>query len=249
MADILIINQNASVAKRLQAALERMGHNIIGTPHTTLESLELASTPDADIVFIDLAFGEGHDGAQFVQIVLQEHQAKIIFMVTSVNKATAQRARAIQPDGYLVYPFTEQSVYQSLVTALNADQQAELPIVLQSILSDSQVQPWHQIPEEVLLRVRVYVRDNLEKEVTLKRMASIAGMSESNFSRRFKTSMGITPYQYVLQERLEEAKHMLRHQDMSLVDIAAATGFCSQSHFTTVFKKSTNLTPLQYRRQ
>jgi AraC-like DNA-binding protein len=249
MAKILIINQSTTVARRLEAILERMGHKIIGTPNTTLDSLELVSTAAADIIFIDLAFGEGHDGAQFVQIVLQENQSKIIFMVTSANKATAQRARAIQPDGYLVYPFTEQSVYESLVTALNPEQQAELPAVLQSILSTPEVQPWHQIPEEALLKVRTYVRENLEKEVTLKRMATIVGMSESNFSRRFKTSMGITPYQYVLQERLEEAKHMLRHQELSLVDIAAATGFCSQSHFTTVFKKSTKLTPLQYRRQ
>lgn len=249
MANILIINQNTAVTARLQGVLERMGHTIIGAPKTTIESMRLASLAKADIIYIDLAFGDGHDGAQFVQIVLQDHKAKVVFMITSANKATAQRAQAIQPDGYLAYPFTDQSVYSSLVTALNPAQKAEIPQVLQNILTDSNVQAWKQIGEDVLSKVRTYVRNNLEKEITLKAMADISGMSESNFSRRFKSSMGITPYQYVLQERLEEAKHLLLHQEMSLVDIAAATGFCSQSHFTTVFKKSTNLTPLQYRRQ
>jgi len=97
-------------------------------------------------------------------------------------------------------------------------------------------------------RVEDFIRKNFDSEITLRMLAEIAGMSESSFSRRFKISAGITPYQYVMRERLEEAKRLLRDTEWSLVDIAVATGFSSQSHFATTFKKSVKLTPLQYRR-
>lgn len=249
MASVLIINQKKTVTARLEGILEGMGHKIIGTPDTTLEAMSLVGTLTPDIIYIDLAFGNGHDGTQFAQIVLNEHAAKLIFLVSSANKSNAQRARALSPAGYLVVPFTAQSVDASLSEALNPYQTAEIPVILQNVIADPKVQVWNQISEDLLIQVRAYIRANLDKEITLRSMSDVAGMSESNFSRRFKASMGITPYQYVLQERLEEAKHLLRHKNMSLVHIAAATGFSSQSHFTTVFKKSTTLTPLQYRRQ
>ncbi|MEL6325211.1 MAG: helix-turn-helix transcriptional regulator, partial [Pseudomonadota bacterium] len=78
--------------------------------------------------------------------------------------------------------------------------------------------------------------------------AEILNRREKLLSLMPAISAGITPYQYVMRERLEEAKRLLRDTEWSLVDIAVATGFSSQSHFATTFKKSVKLTPLQYRR-
>lgn len=249
MAHILIINREAKVCEDLTPALKELGHAVLGSAEETVEALTRIVTEDPDVVFIDLAFGDGHDGAQFAQIALNRETTKLIFIVNNANKANAKRARAIRPDGYLVYPFSKQKVAQCLETAFDTQRAAVPPAILQELLDSERSQVWNELPETLLLEIRAYIRSNLDKEITLRALAKIAAMSESNFSRRFKASLGITPYQYVLQERLEEAKHMLRNMNMSLVHIAAATGFSSQSHFSTVFKKSTSLTPLQYRQQ
>jgi len=245
MANILLINQQRTINVRLQTMLEQMGHKVCGVARTTPEALLLVENAEANIIYLDLSFGEGHDGPQFAQIALNETDAKLIYIISNAGRTIAKHADQTRPDAYLVYPFDEQDVYMSITTALSPDQAPEPPAILRELLEQDETSAWNQLPEKSL----VYVRENLDKEITLKRMASIAGMSESNFSRRFKASMKITPYQYVLQERLEEAKYMLRHLDMSLVHIAAATGFSSQSHFSTVFRKHTKLTPLQFRRQ
>ena len=249
MASILIINQQHLISSRLKDILQHIGHKTVGIAETTLDALTLIERVQPDIIFLDLCFGEGHDGPQFAQIALNNSAAKLVYVVSNAGKAVAERARATNPDGYLVYPFEEQDVYMCTSACLDPTSKPEIPTILLDLLDGKKAQIWNQLPEKTLIKVRAYVRGNLDKEITLKSMASVAGMSESNFSRRFKASMSITPYQYVLQERLEEAKHMLRHHDISLVHIAAATGFSSQSHFSTVFRKYTNLTPLQYRRQ
>jgi len=249
MANIFIINQQRTIAARLETMLEQMGHKVCGIARTTPEALLLVESTEVDIIYLDLSFGEGHDGPQFAQIALNKTDAKLIYIISDAGRTIAKHAQQTRPDAYLVYPFDEQDVYMSVTTALSPGQATEPPAILQELLELDEISAWNQLPEKSLVQVHIYVRENLDKEITLKSMANIAGMSESNFSRRFKASMKITPYQYVLQERLEEAKYMLRHLDMSLVHIAAATGFSSQSHFSTVFRKHTSLTPLQFRRQ
>ena len=251
MANILIVNENPSVSAQLQVFLERIGHNVAATPTSTPEAMTWIENTKPDIVYIDIAFGVGHNSTEFSQIAkiaLEEQKTRLILMVGAANKNIARLAKQINPDSYLTMPFSDQSVYSSLSVAFNPTQEAQIPYILQSALEQTKGQVWNEIPEEALSKVYVYVRANLEKETTLKTMARHIGMSESNFSRRFKASTGITPYQYVLQERLETAKYMLRQRDLSLAHIASATGFSSQSHFSTVFKRSTNKTPMKYRR-
>ena len=249
MARILIIHQHASICATLNEHLENIGHTTIGCAQKTVAAIELCEAGKPDIVFLDMSFGEGHDGTQFAQIVFGQSDVRLIFIVGMVNKPMLQRAESLNPTGYLMQPFDVQDVYTSLSNCLDTSMPRMVPAVLRDMLTDEAAMAWKKLSETSLFQVRTHVRENLDKEITLKDLAQLVGISESSFSRRFKASMGITPYQYVIQERLEAAKHMLLHGDISLAHVAAATGFSSQSHFTTVFKKLTHMTPLQYRRQ
>jgi AraC family transcriptional regulator len=63
----------------------------------------------------------------------------------------------------------------------------------------------------------------------------------------FKQAMGISPHQYVIQQRVEHAKLMLSKTDLAIADIALQVGFSSQSHLTQQFKRLTGMTPKQVR--
>lgn len=71
-------------------------------------------------------------------------------------------------------------------------------------------------------------------------------MSPSHFARVFKASFGVTPYRFVMQERVEGAKAMLATTALSGSQVATAFGFASQSHFVKVFRQVTGVTPKQY---
>lgn len=93
-----------------------------------------------------------------------------------------------------------------------------------------------------------YMREHYCEKCTLKEIASYAGRSPIYFHDIFSEVMGITPYEYIAQIRLEQAKNRLLMTDEDPADIAENIGFCSQSYFNFVFKKATGMTPLNFRR-
>ena len=106
-----------------------------------------------------------------------------------------------------------------------------------------------KLPIYKLQLVLNYIDNNLDGNIGLSEIAQQIGMSKYYFCRLFKKSMGITPYQYVIQQRVYKAKQLLLQPEMSIVDIALQCGFNSHSHLTTYFRLVTGITPKAYRKQ
>lgn len=96
-----------------------------------------------------------------------------------------------------------------------------------------------------LLQVTDYINEHLHQDLKLSEIAALAQMSPYHFLRLFKQSMGVTPHQYILQRRIEKAKYLLQHSELSIADIAVRVGFCDQSHLTRCFKRIVGVTPKQ----
>jgi AraC family transcriptional regulator len=92
-----------------------------------------------------------------------------------------------------------------------------------------------------------YIHSHLDQDLSLAELASIINISPTYFASLFKQSMGIAPHQYVIQQRVEQAKLMLSKTDLAIADIASRVGFSSQSHLTQQFKRLTGMTPKQVR--
>ena len=105
------------------------------------------------------------------------------------------------------------------------------------------------VPPKRLERVEEYVRAHLSEDVRLEDLAEQAGMSQHHFCRQFKKSTGTSPYQYVIERRVEEGKRLLEETDQLVAQVAFAVGYDSQSRFTQQFKKRVGTTPGAYRRE
>jgi len=88
---------------------------------------------------------------------------------------------------------------------------------------------------------------HLSQSIELAELAGIAGLSVFHFARQFKQSAGVTPHSFVVQKRVERAREMLGRTDLSLSEIAIATGFSDQSHFARHFRQMLGTTPGQFR--
>ncbi|MGF1525156.1 MAG: AraC family transcriptional regulator [Leptolyngbyaceae cyanobacterium] len=99
-----------------------------------------------------------------------------------------------------------------------------------------------------LLQVSDYIREYLDQDIKLEDLANLVGISQFHFSRLFKQSMGISPHQYVVQQRVERAQQLLKGSAMAIAEIALQCGFNSQSHLGKSFRKLTGTTPNAYRK-
>ena len=98
-----------------------------------------------------------------------------------------------------------------------------------------------------LRRIRELVHAKMEDELSLDEMAQSVGLSTAHFARMFRKSTGETPHQFVLRQRLERAKAMLRSSDARVLDVAVACGFKTQQHFAQVFRDVWGVSPTEYR--
>ncbi|WP_448044477.1 helix-turn-helix domain-containing protein [Bradyrhizobium liaoningense] len=100
-----------------------------------------------------------------------------------------------------------------------------------------------------LSRVTEFIAASVDRDFTVKELASVACMSPAHFSRSFKAATGSAPHEYVSRQRLDLAKRLLSTSDRPLVDIAYAAGFSSQPNFNRAFRKAVGTTPSLYRAQ
>lgn len=102
--------------------------------------------------------------------------------------------------------------------------------------------PLEGLPQAKLQRVIDYINDHLDQDLSVEAIAASIQMSPYYFSRLFKQSIGIAPYQYIIQCRVDRAKHLLR-QGLAIAEIAYCVGFANQSHLNRHFKRLVGVTP------
>jgi AraC family transcriptional regulator len=98
-----------------------------------------------------------------------------------------------------------------------------------------------------LQRALDFIEANLADDISVDEIAAAAAVSPFHFAHGFRQSMGVSPHQYVIRQRIDRAKILLRTTDEPIAQIALSVGFAHQGHFTTAFKKHEGNTPRAYR--
>ena len=93
-----------------------------------------------------------------------------------------------------------------------------------------------------------FIHNHYSEPLSIDEMISDIPMSKYHFIRTFKRIMGTTPYNYLTNYRINNAKIMLRTTDMPVSEIAERCGFLDTSNFIAQFRKHTQQKPHQYRR-
>jgi AraC family transcriptional regulator len=96
---------------------------------------------------------------------------------------------------------------------------------------------------ETLSRINVYVTAHLADPIDVDLIADVAAKGRSQFPRIFRRSVGMSPYQYLVRLRLKSALQMMSAGEMSLAEVAVATGFVDQSHLCRWIKRIYGTSP------
>ncbi|OIQ48935.1 Multiple antibiotic resistance protein MarA [Pseudodesulfovibrio hydrargyri] len=107
---------------------------------------------------------------------------------------------------------------------------------------------WTDAKDALLLRVRDYIHENIEDDISIDDLSRTAHLSKFHFIRLFRSQFGLTPHQYVINHRINRVREELA-QGTPSTDVAARFGFFDVSHMNRHFKRAYGLTPRQYQIQ
>jgi AraC family transcriptional regulator len=123
-----------------------------------------------------------------------------------------------------------------------------LHLVDQFADGSDRVQRRRELRGQTSARLAEYLEYSLDSEISLAGLAKLADMPVAEFSAAFTATFHTTPYQFVLDRRMQRAKTLLITTTTSITDIGIAVGFSTPSHFATTFKNRIGMSPSTYRR-
>ena len=102
--------------------------------------------------------------------------------------------------------------------------------------------------DDFFVRSVSHLFERYREGVTVEELAEVAGLSRSSYLKRFCSTFGVTPHEFVINERIKEAKNMLAQSNTPINDIAELLGFYDASHFHKCFKRAVGSSPAEYRK-
>jgi AraC-like DNA-binding protein len=106
----------------------------------------------------------------------------------------------------------------------------------------------HPYFSSLCLEVKKYIKENYRQELTLTDLANLVYVSPYHLAHLFKEEVGLPPIQYMIKCRIEEAKRLLVHSNLSVREIASLIGYENANYFNLLFKKVTGIPPGKYRK-
>ena len=96
--------------------------------------------------------------------------------------------------------------------------------------------------------IEQYIDEHFRDDITLQTLSELTYLNKYYLVHTFKNYKGISPISYLIDRRIQEAKHLLETTNHPVTKIAELCGFSSQSYFSQIFKKETSMTPNTYRK-
>jgi AraC family transcriptional regulator len=197
------------------------------------EWVGLMATPHMQLGISDAALMASSDGA-YGEVELQPSRKFADGRLSALVTAAHTEMVAGFPSGRLFLDSVEQAMAVALVK--NRAVRHRLVQISRGGLGSAR-----------LRRIKELVQAKIEDDLGLDEMAESVGLSTAHFARMFRKSTGQTPHQFVLRQRIERAKAMLRAPDARILDVAVACGFKTQQHFAQVFRDVCGVSPTEYR--
>lgn len=113
------------------------------------------------------------------------------------------------------------------------------------ILQNSEKIKQDEIGDQIIIQAKEYIEQNLEHNISRSDVAAAVHLESSYFSKYFKKKVGLNFQDYLLQQRMEKAKHMLR-QGCKVKDVMMETGYQNRNYFNQVFKMYVGCSPSEF---
>lgn len=118
---ILIVEDEAVVARDLELTLKRLGYDVVGVAQFAAEAVGRVADSRPDLVLMDISLQGDRDGVQAAEVIGQRFGTPIIYLTAHTDKATVARAQGTKPAGFIVKPFSKERLHETIAAALGVE--------------------------------------------------------------------------------------------------------------------------------
>lgn len=207
------------------------------------EALESTRIHLPEIILIDINMPL-IDGLEAIEKIQSIQPDAVVIIISGYDRFEyAQKAVSLGVYHYLLKPFCNEEFRDLLLTALETyrEKAQKKNLITQALDANQPNQKAH-----ILSFIKDHYRD---PQLSMSLLETQFSMGKTSIANYIKRETGKTFIDYVTQLKIEHAKELLVHPDMTILQISRLLGFSSQHYFSRVFKNHTGLSPLQFRGQ
>lgn len=241
---IIIVEDELIIAMDLKRILLQEGYNVIINfkNYNLIETIYDIEKYNPVLVILDVNLQQKlFDGVTIAQNLLVKDMVPFIFITGNSSKEMVERIKTARPHGIIIKPFKPIDVTCTVAVVIHNYVYKDVNLMSLD----------KKIPKNIpfiLKPVIEYIEENIDRRIDTRVLADLTNYNYMHFIRTFSLFMDVTPYQYILQKKIEKAKRLIIETDHLLTHIAFDLSFSSYSNFCTVFKRLTGQTPDAFRK-
>jgi YesN/AraC family two-component response regulator len=239
---ILVVEDESLIARDLKNILEEEGYEVIVNINTVLAAIDCIEKNELDLVLIDINLNQLQDGIDLGHYLLARNTIPYIYVTSYANKLTLEKAQDTRPYAYIVKPFRPEAIVTTVSVVLNNFKFKKIDTIRDETSKN-------ELNAKKLKQVVTFINDNIDKNIELDELLKETHWTKRHLTRVFMQYLKITPYQFILNKKIEKAKMRLRETNIPINEIAFELGFENYRSFFHNFKKIANEAPENYRQK
>ena len=246
LKDITIIDalQDKLISKQNNEMIETTNDfNIHNSYDQEQAIMSIVSKGDVAALNSWLEFAPAISEGTLAKEQLRQHKNIFIVSATLVSRAAIRGGMDVN-DAFSISDFYIQRC--ELLYSLNDITNLQYRMILDYTERVSRLRI-NQNNSKLLIDVANYIYHHISEPIKTEDIANSLYLSRPYLSKKFKEETNENIAEYIIKEKINEAKRLLRYSNKSLTQISSYLGFSSPSHFSRVFKKHTNLSPSEYK--
>jgi len=241
---IIVVEDEYIIALDLKEILENAGFSVVTEFNSVEHVIELIEELNPVLVILDVNLKMDKDGIDIGNFLLDYDKTPYLYVTSYSDSVTVNRIKATRPFGFINKPFNEIDIITNVNIVINNYNHRNLDVnrkeKTDEIIKD-------EIPF-IIKKTIQYINCHINETIEIDELVKLTKWEKPHFSRMFNQYVGMTPYQYILNKKIDYSKSLLIENNNHIIDIAFELGFNSHSNFSTRFKKITGYTPEEFRK-
>lgn len=238
---VLIVEDELIIALDIKEILNEEGYEALINIVDVDSAIAAIEEKKPALVLVDINLKSDKDGISLGTYLLERDQIPFIYITSYSDKTTLDKASETRPYGYIVKPFKPADIKAAVSMALNNYKHRNIDVARHQDTVETDI-PF------ILKQVISYINNNITEKITVSDLAKQTRWESQHFNRMFSKYVGVTPYKYILDRKIEKAKTLLTETNIPITEVSFELGIKSHSNFCNVFKKATGKTPEAYRK-